>query len=74
MEIIRARARYTGSTSEGGYYDNNSFHNLKIKQDGLKIVIIVEGDNTKLSRKEYETLGSFFVVWNVYAVLQVIRK
>lgn len=73
-EIIRARARYTGSTSEGGFFENNSFHNIKIKQDGLRIIIIVENDETKKSKTEYETLGSFFDVWNIYCVLNVIRK
>jgi hypothetical protein len=73
-EVIRARARYTGSTSEGGFFENNSFHNIKIKQDGLAIVIIVEGDETKKSKTWYNTLGDFFDVWNIYCVLNVIRK
>lgn len=73
-EIIRARARYTGSTIEGGFYHNNSFHTIKIKQEGLRIIIIVEKDETKTSRREYDTLGDFCDKWNIYSVLEVIRK
>lgn len=74
MEIIRARARYTGDYSTSNYYENNSFHTIKIKQDGWKVIIIVEGDETKKSRTEYATLADFFDVWNIYSVLSIVRK
>lgn len=76
MEIIKARARYTGDNSSSKYYENNSFHYIKIKQEGSSIKIIAEEDTSenKISKTQYSSLADFFDVWNIYSVISIIRK
>lgn len=72
--IIKARARYVGHTE--GFFTNagsTSFYTIKIKQDGWKVIIIVEGDETKQSRTEYATLVDFLDKWDICCALNITR-
>lgn len=63
-DIIRARARYVKET---GKFENNSFHFIKMKQNGWKISVKLESDKTGDSLTTYETLEEFLSHWDICA-------
>lgn len=70
--IIKARARYVKET---GKFENNSFHNLKIKQDEWKVIIIDEDDKTenKTSKTIYDNLADFLTEWDICCATRIIQ-
>lgn len=62
--IIRARARYVKET---GKFENNTFHNIKIKQEEWKVAVKLESDKTGASLTTYETLKEFLDHWDICA-------